>query len=86
MSFFHFRDRDDFEVDIVIERGVGRVAGIEVKAAASVAERDLRGLRKLKEAAGSRFARGVVLYDGEAGIDFGDGLYGVPLRTLWEAP
>lgn len=86
LSFFHFRDRDDFEVDIVIERGAGKVAGIEVKAAASVAERDLRGLRKLKEAAGSRFARGVVLYDGEAGIDFGDGLYAVPLRALWEGP
>ena len=40
LSFFHFRDRDDFEVDIVIERGAGQVAGVEVKAAASVAERD----------------------------------------------
>jgi predicted AAA+ superfamily ATPase len=86
LSFFHFRDRDDFEVDIVIERGAGQVAGVEVKAAASVAERDLRGLRKLKEAAGRRFASGVVLYDGEAGIDFGEGLYAVPLRTLWEGP
>jgi hypothetical protein len=83
-SFFHFRDRDDYEVDIVIERGAGQIAGIEVKAAASVAERDLRGLRRLRNAAGSRFARGVVLYDGEAGIDFGDSLYAVPLRTLWE--
>ena len=86
LSFFHFRDRDDFEVDIVIERGAGQVAGVEVKAAASVAERDLRGLRKLKEAAGRRFASGVVLYDGEAGVDFGDSLYAVPLRTLWEGP
>jgi len=86
LSFFHFRDRDDFEVDIVIERGAGQVAGVEVKAAASVAERDLRGLRKLKEAAGRRFASGVVLYDGEAGIDFGNGLYAVPLRALWEGP
>jgi uncharacterized protein len=83
LSFFHFRDRDDFEVDIVIERVAGEVAGVEVNAAASVAERDLRGLRKLKAAAGRRFASGVVLHDGEAGIDFGDGLYAVPLRTLW---
>lgn len=83
-SFFHFRDRDGYEVDIVIERGAGQIAGVEVKAAASVAERDLRGLRRLKDAAGSRFARGVVLYDGEAGIDFGERLYAAPLRTLWE--
>ncbi len=82
-SFFHFRDRDDFEVDIVME--VGRsVAGIEVKAAASVAESDFRGLRKLREAAGERFVAGVVLYDGGATVKFGDGLFAVPVRTLWE--
>ena len=84
LSFFHFRDRDDFEVDIVIERGAGSVAGVEVKAAATVAERDFRGLRKLREAAGPRFAHGVVLYDGEACINFGAGFHAVPVRALWE--
>ena len=83
-GFFHFRDRDDFEVDIVLERGQGTVAGVEVKAAASVTERDYRGLRKLREAAGKRFAAGVVLYDGSATIRVDDGLYAVPIRTLWE--
>jgi hypothetical protein len=82
--FFHFRDRDDFEVDIVIERGAGTIAGIEVKAAATATERDFRKLRKLKEAAGHRFAHGVVLYDGDACTDFGAGFHAVPLRALWE--
>lgn len=86
LSFFHYRDRDGFEVDIVIERGAGAIAGIEVKASASVSEHDLRGLRKLRESTGARFVRGVVLYDGEAAIDFGGNLHAVPLRTLWEAP
>ncbi len=45
---------------------------------------DFRGLRKLREAAGKRFAIGVVLYDGEASVSFGDGLYAVPIRALWE--
>lgn len=85
LSFFHYRDRDGFEVDVVVERGAGSIAGIEVKAAASVSEHDLRGLKKLRESAGARFTRGVVLYDGEAGIDFGDRLQAVPLRHLWEA-
>lgn len=84
LAFFHFRDRDNFEVDIVIERGAGSVAGIEVKAAATVTEGDFRGLRKLRETAGRRFAQGVVLYDGDASIDFGEGLHAVPLRALWE--
>jgi predicted AAA+ superfamily ATPase len=85
LSFFHFRDRDDFEVDIVIERGARELAGIEVKAAATVRAGDFRGLRKLKESAGRRFVCGVVLYDGETSASFGDGLFAVPIRTLWEA-
>lgn len=84
MRFFHFRDRDVAEVDIVIERGAHRIAGVEVKAAATVTAADFRGLRKLKEAAGRRFAGGVVLYDGETSAGFGDGLHAVPVRALWE--
>ena len=84
-EFFHYRDRDDFEVDIVMKQGSAAVAGVEVKAAASTADRDLRGLRKLREAAGGRFAAGVVLYDGSATIRFDDDLYAVPVRALWEA-
>ncbi len=83
-SFFHYRDRDDFEVDVVVERGAGTIAGVEVKAGASVSEHDLRGLRKLRESARKRFVRGVILYDGEAAIDFGDRLQAVPVRALWE--
>lgn len=84
LSLFHFRDKDDFEVDIVIERGARGVAGVEVKASATVMAADFRGLRKLKEAAGRGFAGGVVLYDGETAASFGDGLLAVPIRTLWE--
>ena len=84
LTFFHYRDRDDAEVDIVIERGARLLAGVEVKAASTVTSTDFRGLRKLKEAAGKRFACGVVLYDGEICAGFGDGMYAVPLRALWE--
>ena len=81
--FFHYRDKDKVEVDIVIERG-NAIAGAEVKAGATVKESDFRGLRKLAKAAGSRFAGGAVLYDGETCVSFGQGLYAVPLRLLWE--
>jgi len=36
-------------VDVVLELGSAAVAGIEVKAAATVVERDFRGLRKLSD-------------------------------------
>jgi uncharacterized protein len=80
----HFRDKDGAEVDVVLERGTRAVAGVEVKAAATVTAADFRGLRKLAAAAGPRFAAGVVLYDGDASVTFGDRLYAVPIRALWE--
>lgn len=82
--FHHFRDKDGVEVDVVIERGTRQVAGVEVKASATVTPADFRGLRKLKEASGKRFVAGVVLYDGETSAGFGDGLFAVPIRYLWE--
>jgi hypothetical protein len=85
VAFHHFRDKDGAEVDIVLERGALEVAGIEVKASATVTGSDFRGLRKLKDAAGDRFCAGVVLYDGETALPFGDRLHAVPLRVLWEA-
>ncbi len=84
MRFHHYRDKDMVEVDIVLEGSVGRVAGVEVKAAATVTAADFRGLRKLKAASGERFAAGIVVYDGETSASFGDSLYAVPIRTLWE--
>jgi uncharacterized protein len=60
------------------------VAGVEVKASATVTAADFKGLRKLQDAAAGRFAAGVVLYDGEIAAGFGERLYAVPIRALWE--
>lgn len=84
IAFHHFRDKDGMEVDIVLEGAGQRVAGVEIKAAATVMASDFRGLRKLKESVGKRFAAGVVLYDGETTAPFGDQLFAVPIRSLWE--
>ncbi len=84
IRFHHFRDKDGAEVDVVLERGAREVAGVEVKAAATVTAADFRGLRKLATASGKRFVGGVVMYDGESSVSFGDHLYAVPIRALWE--
>lgn len=55
IAFHHFRDRDDPEVDIVLEQGHSHLTGVEVKASGTVREGDFRGLRKLREIAGERF-------------------------------
>lgn len=83
-EFFHFRDKDQVEVDIVIERGGREVAGVEVKASSTVTRSDFRGLRKLQRAVGSRFRAGVVVYDGDVNAGFGDDMFAVSIRSLME--
>lgn len=79
----HFRDRDGREVDIVLERDDGMLAGIEVKSSATVKAGDFGGVRALAEACGDRFAFGVVLYDSADVVPFGDRLAAVPMSSLW---
>ena len=83
IDFSHYRDKDGAEVDIVIEHSGARVSGVEVKASSTVHPTDFRGLRRLREATGKRFTCGVVLYDGEVTVGFGDDMFAVPLAALW---
>lgn len=84
VTFSHFRDKDQVEVDFVLESG-GCIAGVEVKASATVTSDDFKGLRKLQNAVSrSTFTTGVVLYDGKAAVSFGPNLYAVPVSSLWE--
>ena len=86
-TFSHYREKDGAEVDIVIERGGGTLAGVEVKGGATVRTTDFRGLRKLKaitSRASRHFAGGVLFYCGKRILSFGDGLYAVPMSFLWE--
>ncbi len=78
----HFRDKDQLEVDFVMESPLREIIGIEVKAAASVQASDFKGLRKLRELAGAQFVTGIVLYDGIHALSFGEGLWAVPLNRL----
>ncbi|MDP9013581.1 MAG: ATP-binding protein [Pseudomonadota bacterium] len=83
LSFY--RDKDQDEVDFVVENELGEIVGIEVKASATVGGGDFKGLKKLAAAAGKDFKLGVVLYDGEQSLPFGDGLYAAPISCLWGA-
>jgi hypothetical protein len=69
------------EVDIVLERDDGMIAGIEVKAAATVKFGNFAGLRTLAEACKERFSYGVVLYDSTDLVPFGDRLAAAPLSA-----
>lgn len=79
----YYRDHDQVEVDVVVENAAGQLLGVEVKAAATVKESDLRGLRKLAGIAGAQFKLGVILYDGAETLPLGDRLWAAPLASLW---
>lgn len=83
LSFSHYRDKDQYEVDVVIEDRRGLVVGVEVKAGATVTSNDFRGLKRLQEAAGDRFALGLVLYDHDKAVPFGERLWAAPLSSLF---
>jgi predicted AAA+ superfamily ATPase len=83
LTFSHYRDKDQYEVDVVMEDRRGRIVGVEVKAGATVTADDFRGLRRLAEAVGDRFAMGLVLYDHDRAVPFGERLWAAPLSCLW---
>jgi hypothetical protein len=81
-AVMHYRTSKGTEVDFIVESSDGRLAGIEVKAAASVDERDFRRFDRLQEGLGDRFARGIVLYAGEQVLPFGEGRAAWPVTLL----
>jgi len=82
-ELFHYRATSGEEVDFVLEDRRGRLVAIEVKAAASLQPRDLKGLRGFAELVGDRFHRGAVLYLGDELVPFEKNLAALPLAALW---
>jgi hypothetical protein len=82
-ELYFWRTTSGQEVDIVFEDRSGRVAGIEVKAAATLSSSDTRGLQALADAVGKNWVRGIVLYTGAEVIPFSANLHGIPLSRLW---
>jgi predicted AAA+ superfamily ATPase len=84
-TIYHFRTATGSEIDAVLEKPDGSVAGVEVKAGATVGPSDFAALQELREGLGKKFIAGVVLYTGEKLIPFGDKLWLVPLPALWDS-
>jgi uncharacterized protein len=83
VQLFHYRDGQQREVDVILERHSGEIVGVEVKAGATPAARDFAGLRYLRDKLGARFKAGVVLHTGADTLPFGDRLAAVPVSGLW---
>lgn len=83
-DLFHFRTADGKEVDFVLERPDGSVAGIEVKASKRVVSSDFKGMEALRALTKDDFVCGVVLYPGEDVVPFGEKFLAVPFSALWQ--
>jgi len=85
VRLYHYRDRDQYEVDAVLERASGEVIAIEVKAAETVRGDDFRGIERLRRKLGDQLIAGIVLYAGTRALPFGDRLRALPISALWTA-
>jgi uncharacterized protein len=83
-KLLHLRTSDGKEVDFVIERQNGQLAGIEVKSSSRLSIKDFNGLKVLQEVTSNNFVCGVVLYSGKEIVPFGDKLFAIPISTLWQ--
>jgi len=79
----HYRDKDQDEVNFLVEDESGALIGIDVKPAATVFGADFKGLRKVQSNCGDKLKLGVVLYDGTRTVAFGDRLFAAPISCLW---
>jgi hypothetical protein len=83
-ALYHYRDREQREIDFLIERDDGALLGIEIKAAASVNKGDFKHLAWFRDnLAKDRPFVGIVLYAGTFSGSFGDGLWSVPFGAMW---
>lgn len=80
----HYRDREQREVDFVIEREDGAILGIEVKAASLVNKAMFKHLTWFREhmTPKQKFV-GIVFYTGDHVVPFGPDLWAVPISCLW---
>jgi uncharacterized protein len=77
-----FRDQDQREVDIILERGQ-KIIGIEVKASSTPLTKHAKHLAYLRDKLGDRFTLGVVLHTGDQQFTIGDRLIAAPISSLW---
>lgn len=83
LRFWHYRDKDGCEVDLVITLG-SRTWGVEVKATSTPGQSAGKGLRRLAALCGDDFEAGIVLYNGGDILPLAtDRMLAVTFSELW---
>ena len=74
--------RGEHEIDLIVERGDGRVAAFEVKLSATVKDRDVRHLAWLAERLGDDLLDAAIITTGAEAYRRRDGIGVVPAALL----
>ncbi len=82
----HLRTIRHLSVDFVLESRRGEVVGIQVKSSPTLNETDAEALRFLRDLAGDKFIRGIVLYTGSEVVPLDERIIGLPISSLWLSP
>ncbi|MES2614738.1 MAG: ATP-binding protein [Bdellovibrionota bacterium] len=83
-QMYHYRDREQREIDFLIEHEDGSIVGIEVKASSTVSRESFKHLKWFQEKMVHDFSfTGIVLYTGEQAVSFGENMWAVPICAMW---
>lgn len=83
-ELYHYRDREQREVDFLIEREDQAILGVEVKSSSSIQKKDFKHLKWFQEnLAKDKLFVGIVLYSGSRPLSFGHNLWAIPFGMLW---
>ena len=81
---YHYRDRDQREIDFLIEGEGRKVLAVEVKSGITVKQSDFRHIEWFRaRLAGNRTVIGIVLYAGDEILPFGRNGWAVPFDCIW---
>jgi predicted AAA+ superfamily ATPase len=82
-EMYHYRDRENREIDFILENEDGDLVGIEIKAGSIVSSDDFKHMKWFKERiAKDRKFTGIVLYSGKNFLKFGDPFCALPIGVL----
>lgn len=82
VNFYHFRDTNQNEIDIIIETRSSELYAIEVKATSTVRPSDFNTMKRFAEQHANRFKMGILFYDGELALPSGEQFLAVPFDWL----
>jgi predicted AAA+ superfamily ATPase len=83
VSHFNPVQNQGKEVDFVIENSNGKIIGIEVKLDSTINKKDIANMAALKDTAGNKFVKGIIIYTGTVLMQADRNIWAVPVNYLY---